>query len=88
MARDRIEQLEIQIEYLQEHINGLETEVQALEQDQGTIHAAILHDKNKLSVDLDAEKNKTKDLVTNLQQLEKMVGELNDMKGKCNSCLM
>jgi predicted RNase H-like nuclease (RuvC/YqgF family) len=79
-ARDRIEQLELQIEYLQEHIDGLDKEVAAMEQEQGTIHAAILHDKNQIAIELDKEKSRTKDLMKNLSQLERMVTELNELK--------
>lgn len=79
-AKDRIDQLESQIEYLQEHIDGLDKEVARMERDQGTIHAAILQDKKNIAKELDSEKEKNKKLMENLKQLEIMVNELNSIK--------
>jgi prefoldin subunit 5 len=79
-ATDRIEQLELQIEYLQEHIDSLDGEVASMEREQGTVHAAILHEKKQLLIDLESEKSKNKVMMKNLKQLETMINELNSMK--------
>lgn len=79
-ARDRIGQLELQIEYLQEHIDGLEKDILTLEADQGTIHAAILNDKHGIDLERRDAANRNKELLENVARLEKMFSDLNEIK--------
>ncbi|KAL5033378.1 hypothetical protein BDV3_000368 [Batrachochytrium dendrobatidis] len=75
-AKDRIEQLEIQIEYLQEHIDTLEKELSQAGVERDVVQAAIINERDHLREDLKEEQEKTKGLMENLTQLERMVNEL------------
>ncbi|KAJ3322105.1 hypothetical protein HDV06_003556 [Boothiomyces sp. JEL0866] len=76
-AKDRIEQLEIQTEYLQEHINGLEKEVEGLENTKSMVQSSFVEEKRTLAQKLGEERETNAKLMKNLENLEKMVNELN-----------
>eukprot|EP00842_Homolaphlyctis_polyrhiza_P003827 jgi/Hompol1/4445/HPOL_000207-RA len=71
-AKDRIEQLEIQIEYLQEHIDGLEKELAVFERERDTIQSAFVNDRDNLAAELRNERERTAGLLQNLAKLEAM----------------
>jgi hypothetical protein len=79
-ANDRIRQLEIQIEYLQEHIDSLEKELAALEQGHSAVHSGIIKERDQMARDLESERVKSKELLKNLQKLEQLVSDLNQIK--------
>ncbi|KAI9204904.1 uncharacterized protein BJ171DRAFT_91369 [Polychytrium aggregatum] len=76
VARQRIEQLEMQIEYLQEHIDELEKELAGQEGEKMNIFAAFDEEKRLLNQDLQKEKSRSEGLVRNLNRLESMVQDL------------
>jgi DNA repair exonuclease SbcCD ATPase subunit len=77
-AKDRIEQLEVQIEALQEHIDGLETENEQLDSTKTAIHTAIVEERDLARKQLAEEQEKSAKLVANLKNLENMVNELDE----------
>ncbi|KAJ3033382.1 hypothetical protein HK097_004862, partial [Rhizophlyctis rosea] len=79
-ARARIEQLELQIEYLQEYVEGLEKESTSHESEKQAIHAAANEEKAAISAELAREKERVEGLLRNLERLEGMVGELERIK--------
>ncbi|KAL2915535.1 hypothetical protein HK105_204937 [Polyrhizophydium stewartii] len=76
-AKDRIDQLEIQVEYLQDHIDGLEKELATYEAERGTVQTAFVSERDQLASDLQAERERTAGLLKNLSKLESMVNDLN-----------
>ncbi|KAJ3257999.1 hypothetical protein HK103_004133 [Boothiomyces macroporosus] len=76
-AKDRIEQLEIQTEYLQEHINGLEKEVEDLENTKSMVQSSFVEEKRELAQKLAQERERNAKLMENLENVEKMVNQLN-----------
>nr|KAJ3420272.1 v-type proton ATPase 16 kDa proteolipid subunit 2 [Polyrhizophydium stewartii] len=71
-AKDRIDQLEIQVEYLQDHIDGLEKELATYEAERGTVQTAFVSERDQLASDLQAERERTAGLLKNLSKLESM----------------
>ncbi|KAJ3035122.1 hypothetical protein HDV00_004293 [Rhizophlyctis rosea] len=75
-AKARVEQLELQMEFLQEHIEGLEKEASLFEDEKKNICSASKDGTAKMSADLAREKERCAGLLKNLQHLEKMVDEM------------
>ncbi|TPX46008.1 hypothetical protein SeMB42_g03840 [Synchytrium endobioticum] len=80
VARQRIEQLEMQVEYLQEHVDGLEKELSSYEAGQQTMLAIKEDELQALQLDLNREKERGDGLLKNLNKLEGMLHELQGLK--------
>ncbi|TPX64074.1 hypothetical protein SpCBS45565_g06173 [Spizellomyces sp. 'palustris'] len=78
VARQRIEQLEMQLEYLQEHVEGLEKEISAHDEEKQTLYATLDAEKQSLGQQLARERDRTKGLLNSVDKLERMV-EQNDI---------
>ncbi|TPX37474.1 hypothetical protein SmJEL517_g00561 [Synchytrium microbalum] len=80
VARQRIEQLEMQVEYLQEHADGLEKELASYESGQQTMLAIKEDERLAMKHELDREKERGDGLLKNLSRLETMLNELQGLK--------
>ncbi|KNC96052.1 uncharacterized protein SPPG_08646 [Spizellomyces punctatus DAOM BR117] len=78
VARQRIEQLEMQLEYLQEHVEGLEKEISAHDEEKQNLYATLDAEKQSLAQQLARERDRTKGLMNSVDKLERMV-EQNDV---------
>ena len=80
-ARERIEQLEIQVEYLQDHSDALERELGQFESLKKEEISAYKNARDKMSEDLKLEKERSDGLLKNLTKLQQLVNNLDEFKG-------
>ncbi|KAJ3019184.1 hypothetical protein HKX48_002318 [Thoreauomyces humboldtii] len=80
VANVRIEQLEKQLTYLQEHVDSLEKEIVIHEEDRQTLYKSVNSEKREMAAELQKERQRAKDLVHKISALEKRVGQYNDLK--------
>ncbi|KAI8612686.1 hypothetical protein BC830DRAFT_1135558 [Chytriomyces sp. MP71] len=80
IARQRIEQLEMQIEHLQEHIDSLEKERANVTQEKKEFAQSHTDQRRFLQQDLDDERAKTAGLLAAMTKLERMVEDLHAAK--------
>lgn len=81
-AHQRIEQLELQIEYLQDHVDALEKELASFEADKKEEIEAYRIERDEMAEGLSIEKQRCDGLLKSLDSLQKMVKELEEMKGR------
>ncbi|KAJ3127363.1 hypothetical protein HK098_006447 [Nowakowskiella sp. JEL0407] len=79
VAKQRIEQLELQIEYLQEHIFSLEKEQVNYDQDKDKVVSKYEKETKKLQEELNEERERASKMILNLSRLETMVSNQIDV---------
>jgi len=79
-SNQRIKELEIQVEYWQEHVQILQKEVDDLEQEKETYLFKQDNEKQTLENDLKNEKLKNAELGKNINKFESMVKELTEVR--------
>ncbi|KAI8809575.1 hypothetical protein BJ742DRAFT_771051 [Cladochytrium replicatum] len=79
-AKQRIEQLEMQVEYLQEHIDSVEKEVTVFEEEKKELIQIFNEEKAQLESDIQLERNRGAGLMRNLTKLENMLQSLSKPK--------
>ncbi|KAJ3201675.1 hypothetical protein HDU82_007932, partial [Entophlyctis luteolus] len=84
IARERISQLELQIEHLQEHIDTLEKERAGVKEEKASFAQAFEDERRFLKMEIEEEREKNLKMLDATTRLEKMVSELNVMKDAIN----
>ncbi|KAJ3396651.1 hypothetical protein HDU92_002277 [Lobulomyces angularis] len=80
LAKRRIDQLEMQLEQLQEHIQLLEADISKFEEEKKLILESCDDERKLVENDLEQEKIKNGALLKNLSKLEIMVSDLDRIK--------
>ncbi|KAJ3136723.1 hypothetical protein HK100_001477 [Physocladia obscura] len=80
LARQRISQLELQIEHLQEHIDSLEKERAGVSDEKAQFALGFEDERRFLKMEIEEEREKNIKMLEATKELEKMVGELIIMK--------